>query len=159
MQTTMTQDAEIGQSGQLFYPPPTGGVVTKFAEGTGVAAGLAVIGGTAQDDVKVPTAAFTTKIVGIPVYKDTHPTNAYAAKDQLAVCRAGFVLVSYEPDTDPTPDTPVYARHTANGAGKLTLGAIRANADTANASITPWMFRKVWASEKKALVELSGHVQ
>lgn len=160
MQTTMTQDPEIGQSGQLFYPPPSGGVVTKFTEGALVAAGLGVIGGTAQDDVKPPAATFTTKWVGIVIYKDTHPTNTYADKSQIAVCREGFVLVSYEPDTDPTADTPIFVRHTANGAGKLTLGAIRANADSANAVAAPnGMFRKVWASQKKALVELSGHVQ
>lgn len=157
-QTTMTQNPELGQSGQLFYPPPDGGVRSGFSEGN-TAAGLAVIAGTDEDDVKVPAATFTSTFKGIVLYKDTHPTNTWADKAPLAFVREGFVLVSYEPDTDPTPNTQVFARHTANGAGKLTLGAIRANADTTNAAaLRGAMFRKVFTAEKKALVELSGHV-
>lgn len=157
-QTTLTQNPEHGQSGQLYYPPPNGGVRTGFAEGS-VAAGLAVVAGTDEGDVAVPTAAFDSDFKGIVLYKDTHATNVWADEEQLAFCREGFVLVAYEPDTDPTPDTQVHARHTANGAGKLTLGAIRANVDTDNADPVPGaMFRKVFASEKKVLIELSGHV-
>jgi len=155
----MTQDPPIGQSGQFFYPPPTGGTITRFSEGL-TAAGLAVVAGTAEGDAEVPSAEFTNDFLGIVHYDDLHETNIYADKEQMGVARKGFVLVSYEPDTDPTPDTPAFARHTANGAGKLTLGAIRANADTDNASAIPGgMFRKIFPAEKKAVVELSGHVQ
>ena len=154
----MTQNPDIGQSGQLAFPPPEGGIVTGFAEGA-VAAGLALIAGTLERDIKVPTAAFTIGFRGIALYKDTHETNSWADKEQLAFCRKGFLWVAYEPDTDPTHDTQVFARHTANGAGKLVLGAIRANADTTNASaLRGVMFRRIIASEKKALIELSGHV-
>lgn len=158
-QTTLTQYPEHGQSGQLYYPPPPGGVVTKFAEGVLVAAGLALVNGTGEDQVEPPSAAFSSDFAGIALYKDTHESNAFADEEQLAVCREGFVLVSYEPDTDPTVNTQAHARHTANGAGKLTLGAIRANVDTDNADPIPGaMFRKVFPAEKKAVVELSGHV-
>lgn len=154
----MTQDPPIGQSGQSFYPPFDGFVMTKFSEGA-TAAGLAVIAGTAQDDAKVPAATFTNKFLGIVHYDDTHETNVYATKDQIGVVHKGFVLVSYEPDTDPTPNTVACVRHTANGAGKLTLGAWRANTDSGNAVAPPGaMWRKVFASEKKAVVELTGQI-
>lgn len=159
MQTTLDQDPAVGQSGQLFYPAPQGGVVTAFSEGD-TSAGLAVVAGTDQEDVAVPAAAFTTGFRGIVHYDDTHETNTWADEEQLAVVREGFVLVDYEDDTDPTPNTAAFARHTANGAGKTVLGAVRADDDTGNADPIPGgMFRKVFASEKKAVVELSGHVQ
>lgn len=152
----MTQDPPIGQSGEIYYPGAE--VITRFSEGTTVA-GLAVIAGTAERDAKVPAATFTNKFLGIVHYDDTHETNSYANKEQMGVVHRGYVLVSYEVDTDPTPDTPAFVRHTANGAGKLTLGAIRANADTSNAVAAPGaMFRKVFASEKKAVVELTGQI-
>lgn len=137
-------------------------ITTHWIEGSGVAAGRAVIAGTAAHQCKVPTAAFTTTFLGIVSHEplETQAVNdAIPAGKQWRVVREGVVLVAYEPDTVPTPNTPAYARHTANGAGKLTLGAIRANADTSNASAIPGgMFRQVFQSQGLVELELAGTV-
>ena len=158
MQTTLTQDPAIGKAGQLRYPAPAGGVITRFSEGA-TTAGLAVVAGTAAKDAEVPSAAFGVGFLGIVLYEDTLETNVHADKDQIAVVREGVVLVAYEPDTVPTPNTAAFARHTANGAGKLVLGAIRANVDSDNADPIPGgTFGEVFPSEGLVELRLAGTV-
>lgn len=162
-QTSYTRNPGRGLPGQIINNRPSD-VVTRITEGTGVAAGLYVIGGTNGGDAKVPTAGFTTKGLGIVHHSDTVEVDSagdqvYGDNETIGVIRKGCVLVKYEADTVPTSDTPAFARHTANGAGKLVLGALRADADTANASAIPGgMWRDVYASEGLAVLELAGTV-
>ena len=160
-QTSYSRDPAVGLPGEIANARLSD-ITTHIAEGA-VVAGLYVIAGTTENEAKVPAAAFTTTGLGIAHYSDTVESSSdvqtYADNSSVGVVRKGCVIVAYEPDTAPTPNTPAYARHTANGAGKLTLGAIRANADTANASVIPGgMFRQVFTGPKLAIVELSGHV-
>lgn len=151
MQTTYTREPGIGLPGQLANARPHD-IETRFAEGA-VTAGLYVVAGTLEEDAKVPAATFTVAGLGIVMHDNTHETNIHATKAQISVIRKGVVLVAYEPDTAPTPNTQAFARFDPNGAGKLVLGAIRANADTDNAAAIPGgTFRKLYASE--GLVEL-----
>lgn len=157
VQTTYTQNPTIGRAGQV-----RNGMLfdaeTRFVEGTGVAAGLAVIGGTAGHQARVPTAAFTTKFLGIALEEVTSTSQSFAAGTKIGVARKGTILVAYEPDTVPAVDTPAFARHTANGAGKLTLGAWRAGADTGAQAVPGAMIREVFTAEGLMEVELSGTV-
>lgn len=136
--------------------------------GAGVAAGLGVVAGPTvvapgEKPATVPAATFTTTFLGVVHHNPLHRTNAFVAGDQVGVVRKGVVLVAYEPDAVPVADTPAFCRHTANGAGKLTLGAFRANADNIEATpsaapVPGGMFRRVFASEGLVELELAGTV-
>lgn len=158
MQTSYSNQPTVGIAGSLRNGVPHK-ITTHYAEGTTVVGGLAVIAGTAEQQAKVPTAAFTVAFLGVVLHQPERVSQAYAANEQISVAREGVIVVAYEPDTAPTPNTQAYARHTANGAGKLTLGALRANADAANASAIPGgMWRRVFASDGLAELELAGTV-
>jgi hypothetical protein len=158
VQTTYTQNPPIGKAGQV----PNGRLdddTTHWVEGAGVVAGIALIAGTAGHQVKVPAATFSTTFIGVAMEDALASSQSFAAGTAISVRRKGPILVAYEPDTVPTPNTPAFVRHTANGAGKLTLGAFRANADSANAVAAPGaMFRTVYASEGLVELELAGAV-
>lgn len=161
-QTSYSRDPLVGLPGQIANARPHD-ISTHITEGAGIFAGLYVVAGTNEDDAAVPTAAFTTGGLGIVHYSDTieasSDVQSYGDNEAIGVVRRGCVLVAYELDTVPTPNTPAFARHTANGAGKIVLGAIRADADTSNASAIPGgMFRQVFTSAGLAVLELSGHV-
>lgn len=158
VQTTYTQNPPIGRAGQV-----RNGMLkdseTRVTEGSLVAAGLAVIAGTASHQAVVPAATFTTKFLGMVLEDVTATSQSFAAGKLVAVARKGVFLVAYEPDTVPTADTPAFVRHTANGAGKLTLGSWRANADSGNAVAAPGaMFREVFAADGLVELELAGAV-
>ena len=159
-QTSYSQNPAIGVAGQVRNGRLSD-AITRIVEGATVAAGLGVIGGTAEHQAKSPVAAFTTKFLGVVRHDPTlaPADQSFAAGDQIGVVVKGVVLVAYEADTAPTADTPAYCRHTANGAGKLTLGAFRADADTANASVVPGgMWRRVFTADGLAELELVGTV-
>lgn len=159
MQTAYTSTPVAGVAGMISAAQPAPEIETRVADGA-VTAGLYVISGTtAGKDAKVPAAAFTTTGLGIAHHQPIHATNIFADNEQFSVVRKGRVWVAYEADTVPTADTPAYARHTANGAGKLVLGAIRANSDSSNAAVIPGgMFRRVDTAAGLVEVELSGAI-
>lgn len=157
VQTTYTRTPPIGRAGSV----PNGRLkddITRVVEGAGVVAGSAVIAGTAGHQVKLPAASFTTAFMGVVMEEATATSQSFAAGTLVNVRSKGPILVPYEPDTVPTPNTPAYARHTANGAGKLTPGAWRANADTGAVAVPGVMIRAVYASDGLMELELSGTV-
>jgi hypothetical protein len=158
VQTTYTRTPPIGRAGSV----PNGRLkddITRVVEGAGVAAGLAVIAGTAAHQAKVPAATFTTTFLGVAMEEATATSQSFPATTLINVRSKGPILVAYEPDTVPTPNSPAFVRHTANGAGKLTPGAWRANADSGNAVAAPGaMFRAVYASDGLVELELAGVV-
>lgn len=136
MQTSYSNQPSVGIAGSLRNGTPHR-VTTHHAEGSTVAGGLAVIAGTAEQQAKVPAAPFArAAFLGVVLHQPERASQAYAAAEQLAVAREGCVLVAYEPDAAPTPNTQAFVRHTANGAGKLVLGALRANADGGAVALT-----------------------
>ncbi len=147
MQTSYAINPVAGNNGQISSGRPSD-VITAVTEGTLVKAGLFLVAGATAESAKAPAATWAStpeKMRGICVLDPARvdPTS-YAAGETISVLRKGTIWVTFEPDTTPTVDTPVFARITANGAGKLTLGAIRANADTANAVAIPnCYFRQV----------------
>lgn len=94
--------------------------------------GIFVTKGANEGEVELPNAA-GDKIAGLLVH--THHidrTNLPAgmdinANDIVPVCESGRCYVLIEEDM--AEDDPVYVRVTANGAGKLQLGAVRNDAD------------------------------
>lgn len=162
MQTSYTRDPSRGLPGALAHGGRAN-IVTRFSEGL-TSAGLYVVDGSGEGRVEVPSTAFTTGGAGI-VHRskikelDGNGGQVFQDKEMLGVVDEGTVLVAYEPDTVPTPNTPAFARHTANGAGKTVLGAIRADADTANASQIPGgTFRKVYQEDGIVELELTGQI-
>ncbi len=135
MQTSYVQDPVLGQAGQVA-DDFNSDVETRVAGGA-ITAGLFAIA-SAEGKCTVPAAAFNAeKALGI-VRLDPNRTSAdYILNDSLAVIRKGRVWVEVASDTPAVADTPAFVRITANGAGKLTLGAIRANADGGNAVAIP----------------------
>lgn len=156
VQTSYVSTPAIGRAGQIRNGIATD-ISTRFAEGTGVAAGLVVVAGTAEHQAKVPASDFSYQFLGVVKYDSLEESQGRAATELVSIVRKGCVLVAYEPDTVPTHDTPAYARHTANGAGKLTLGAVRANTDTNRASVIPGgTFGRVFTTEGLVELWLSG---
>lgn len=76
----------------------------------------------------------TDKIVGVGVYqpfRSTATDGSELVEDRMEnYLDRGVIWVICEEAIN--PEDPVYVRHTANGAGKLQLGAVRNDADTAN---------------------------
>lgn len=140
MQTSFTQDPVQGMAGQVSSGTHSD-IATRYAEGA-CPVGLGLVAGTsgALQQAKTPTSTVAPTAVtflGVAHLDSSREVADYADGEVMGVVRKGRVWVAYEPDTVPTPDTQAYIRHTANGAGKLVLGAFRANADTSNASAVP----------------------
>lgn len=154
MQNSFTQDPVVGLPGQVSSGRPCD-IITSFAEGV-CTNGLLAVAGTASHQSAHPTAAPTAETVRGIVHLDaSREEAAYADGEQMGVVRKGPVWVPYEPDTVPTPDTQAYVRHTANGAGKLILGMLRADADTGAAVVPNIYFRRVDTSAGLVEVELN----
>ena len=159
MQTSYSQDPVLGQAGQVA-DDFLSDVETRVAGGA-ITAGLFVIA-SAAGKCTVPAAAFNIeKALGIARLDPNRTSAAYAANDSLAVIRKGRVWVEVEADSAAVADTPAYVRVTANGAGKLTLGAFRSDSDTtgdpatAHAVVVPnAYFRTSCAGGGLALLEL-----
>lgn len=145
MQTSYSQDPVAGLAGQIADGRPCD-IETRFAEGA-VGVGRFVIVGTAAGRARHPAATWAAnpeRVLGFAVLDSSRVLPDYADLEQFSVLRSGPIWVAFEPDTTPTVDTPVFARITANGAGKLLLGAVRANGDTGTAIAVPnCYFRKI----------------
>lgn len=153
MQTSYTQHAAIALAGLIdraFNPTEVDSYTVASSVATGIPEGVAVKFVTADDTIALPAA--TGDVTGAPFVGITarltarEPHNAtvvqdgglvmYPALAQVPVLRSGCIWVS--PEAGGTAKgTAVFARFTANGAGKLQLGALRSDADTANAVAIP----------------------
>lgn len=108
----------------------------KFTDAAGGQFGTFVTKGASEGDVKMMTGA-ADKVAGLLVH--THHidvTSLPAGKDInqndiVPVAEMGRFYALIEEDM--AEDDAVYVRHTANGAGKLQLGAIRNDDDGGNA--------------------------
>lgn len=147
MQTSYANNPVAGNNGQISSGRPSD-VISCVTEGTLVKAGLFLVAGATAESAKAPAATWASTpqtMRGICVLDPARvdPTS-YIAGESISVLRKGTIWVTFEPDTPPTVDSPVFARITANGAGKLVLGSIRANADSGNAvQVTGAYFRQV----------------
>lgn len=142
MQSSYSQNPVAGLPGQLANGRPSD-LDTRITEGV-VKPGGFVVASDGEGECKHPTGAWTVQTaLGIAVLDPARVVADFADKETCSVARKGCWLVSFEPDTVPTPDTPAFARHTANGAGKLQVGAWRANADTGAAQVTGAYWRAV----------------
>lgn len=151
MQTSYSQDPTNGLDGLVAME---GLAVTAVAEGAGCVPGRFVVAGTTPgDQAKAPAGAWTeSNILGFVQLDQNREVAAYSAGETLAIMRRGEIWVTFEAGVTPTPGTPVYGRHTANG-GNTTLGLVRANADTGAAVIAGAHFREV--SGTRARIELN----
>jgi len=153
-QTAYVQNAPIALGGMIdraFNPTEINSYTVDASVSTGIPEGVVVVS-PAGSDTTVRLPALTGEItgalyVGISVRLTARePKNGtvvadggsvmYAAKDQLPVMRQGCIYVIPEAGGT-TKGNAVFARFTANGAGKLQLGALRLDADTANAVAIP----------------------
>ncbi|MFA4972202.1 MAG: hypothetical protein WC683_06285 [bacterium] len=102
-----------------------------------------VVTQAAANHVKLPTsAAEVLGAVGVLVYdpltpapSDDDTTNDYSADTTVEVVDVGEMWVVCEEAMAVTES--IYCRHTANGAGKLQLGAIRDDADGDTCTLLP----------------------
>jgi hypothetical protein len=104
-------------------------------------AGVIVSQGSADDGAIVPASAgAVAAAIGVVVYNPLQPapsddatTNDFSAGDVAEVVSEGTVWVVSE--TGIAAGAQVYCRHTANGAGKLQLGAVRHDNDGGGATV------------------------
>lgn len=127
-----------GRLGLLAEPMQSSVIETKVQPGAKSYFGRMVVAdpSTGEEAIKHPDA---TGFASLGVVAATHAIESqddgeepnYPAEDAVTVINKGRVWVAIEEDVAVGDD--VYCRHTANGAGKLRLGAFRNDDDTANA--------------------------
>ncbi len=106
-------------------------------------AGVIVSQGTADLGAVVPaTAAAVVAAIGVVIYNallpapsDDATTNDFAANRAAEVMNEGQIWAVCEDAI--AAGAQVYCRYTANGAGKLQLGAVRSDVDGGNAALLP----------------------
>lgn len=145
-QTSYSQTMAIGRAGQLADNGPRD-VSSRVAATVAIPFGCAVVKGTADRDVKLPTAATDItgqgKFQGIALVdmskESARDSNAaqYAVGDAVATLKKGRCYVVVEEAVAATD--PVYVRY-ADGvadATKTQKGAFRKSADTSTAAQVP----------------------
>jgi hypothetical protein len=141
-QLSIQADPAPAYEGQIAYPMLPRVVVTRFVDQAGgIAYGRACVR-AANQTVKLGTVTgdVTNAFQGFAVrqeYKEQLPDGSgpgYPDKEPIAVLRRGFIWVAVEGAV--TEETPVFARTAASG-GNTTIGAIRGDADSANATLIP----------------------
>lgn len=133
-QTAYDEKPKIAMPGMIADNSPNRIRTGKFTNAAGGQFGTFVTKGAAEGDVTLLADA-NSKIAGLLVH--THHVDAQSApagkdlaqNDIVPVAEEGRFYVVIEEDM--TEDDPVYVRHTANGAGKLQIGAVRKDADDA----------------------------
>ena len=130
-----------GIPGQLSCPVQEAVLDSKI-NALAMPAGIFVCYDAADDAVKIPAAsgAVTTTGCGfvkkdIAIERQQSQTADYPAKSGVTVMRRGRMFVTTEDLS--TFGGQVFVRITANGAGKLQLGAVRSDADSGNAVALP----------------------
>ncbi len=138
MQTSYLEKPVVAMPGMLADLTDGQRIRTgKVMEAAGIPFGIFVKKGAAEGELLMP-AAGGDKVCGIALH--THyldPTNLQSLtgidavqNDVIPVLEKGLAYMVIEEDV--AEDDPVYVRVTANGAGKLQLGAVRNDADAGN---------------------------
>lgn len=131
-QTVYNEKPGIGMPGMIADNSPNRIRTGKFVNAAGAPFGIFVTKGAAEGEVDLVDAA-GDKIAGILVH--THHVDVtslpagkdIAQNDIVPVAEEGVFYALIEEDMD--EDDPVYVRHTANGPGKLQLGAVGKDGD------------------------------
>ena len=137
-QMSISADPQVAFEGQIAYPMLPRVVVTRFVQDpAGIGFGIACVR-AADQTVKRGTATgdITNTFEGFAVRQEVRETNGagYSDKDPIPVLRRGYIWVAVEGAV--TEEGPVYVRTAASG-GNTTIGAVRADADSANATLVP----------------------
>lgn len=135
VQNTFEQYPNERYEGQVDTLEVGNNIGNAVAEGGDIAFGLAVVQGTADNQVKIATATGGTfrgiTVRNLSISNDgTTGLAAYAEDAPITYRNFGSIVVVAEVAV--SKDDPVYFRHTA-GAGGTVLGSLRNDADTATA--------------------------
>lgn len=137
-QLTIANDPSPAFGGQIAYPMFPRVVFTRFVQQVGgIGFGLAVVR-AADQTVKLPAAAgdVTNSFEGFTVrqeYREANP-QGYSNLEPVPVMRRGYIWVEVEGAV--TEEGAVYVRTAASGPNTQ-LGAVRGDADSANATLIP----------------------
>lgn len=129
MQTTYNEFPDIALEGQIADISPR--TILHRAGEEEIPFGYAVIGGTADTQVKLPTKT-GDKIVGVVTHTHAREVEAATKLDMLNVMIRGAVYV--RPETAVSAGGAVYVRHTAGDPGE-DPGRFRADGDTDKADL------------------------
>lgn len=135
-QTTYLEKPVAAMPGMIADETPSTIVTAKFVDAAGAPFGIFVTKGANEGEVKLMTGG-ADPVAGILVHThhvDVVPVPAgkdISQNDIMPLGQKGRFYALIEEDM--AEDDPVYVRHTANGAGKLQVGAIRNDNDGANA--------------------------
>lgn len=137
-QLSITNDPQVAFEGQIAYPMFPRVVMTRFvAQAGGIPYGIAVVR-AADKTVRLPvlTGEVTNSFEGISVRQEYREENSqgYSNLEPLPVMRRGYIWVAVEGAV--TEEGSVFVRTAASG-GNTQLGAFRADADSANATLVP----------------------
>lgn len=140
-QTSISNDPAVGLPGLFAFPMMPRRVMSRTVNQVGGIPFGVFVSRQADERVKLPTTSgeITATGEGFAVRdplkeQDASSIGLYANGDEIAVMRSGYIWVYAEAAV--TEEGAVYARHTANG-GLTQLGAVRGDADTANAALVP----------------------
>ncbi len=140
-QLTVSQRLTVGIPGELSCPHQDAVLDSKI-NALAMPAGIFVAYDAADDAVKIPALAAQVTTTGCGFVKKDVATERqqgqtvdYPAKAGVTVMRRGRMFVTTEDLS--TYGGQVFVRITANGAGKLQLGAVRSDGDGGNAIALP----------------------
>jgi|JFJP01.1.fsa_nt_gi hypothetical protein len=129
LQTSYSESMPIGIEGALNRFEDVL-VDSKFADVDMPAGRFVVRGADVNVGCKLPTAStdlVLAKNLGITVLNQSSEIDGYKSLDVVSVIKKGEIMVTVEDAV--TAGADVYVRHTA-GAGALTVGRFRSDADT-----------------------------
>jgi hypothetical protein len=139
IQTVYSTDFALAVAGQLFDDQLGTRIASRVvAAGANIPAGAFVVKSTTDTLAKLPaSAADLDRPEGVVLYDASRRPGAFGSTlpngaslaEGCSVLSHGIVWVTAESNV--AKGDPVFARHTPNGAGKLTLGALRNDGDAA----------------------------
>ncbi len=140
-QTSYALRTSAGIPGELSCPLQDAVLDSKI-NALAMPAGIFVAYDAADDAVKIPALAAQVTTTGcgfvkkdVAIERQQGQTVDYPAKSGVTVMRRGRMFVTTEDLS--TFGGQVFVRITANGAGKLQLGAVRSDGDSGNAIALP----------------------
>lgn len=169
IQTSFNVSAVVSTPGRIYDQRPTQSE-TKFAAavinfGTFCAQSTSPAAGIDQTANPSATGDVTAHPHGVAMYDETAENSAvqsggvgYTLNRPVHVMRRGLIWVVAETDVAIVVGSACFVRFVANGAGKLQLGAFRADNDGGNAVAVPngaCVFRAGFTAGTLALVEIN----
>lgn len=159
VQTTYESNISAAYEGQLANLEQNNNVISKYCEGSAIDYGRAIVRGTEDEQVVLPSAT-GQKFMGITVYTtegviEPDDERTYKQYNAAGILREGLIWGYTEQSV--VPGDPVFFRHTADAAPLDVIGRFRKDLDTDKADqIEGATFESTATAGELVLIRLTG---